>query len=190
MQYYAPQSGYSLVEVLVAISILLLATVGPMTIAARSLQYAEFSSQQNTAYFLAQEGIEAVFKVRADAGIAALSSDPAGDPWTWLGSVLGDCDDANGCGIDWQDETDFVQISNCGSNGESCPIRYADSMSRARYNHSSGDLTPYTRTMYLEDEGSGQIRVRSVVRWDMHPSGEPRTVVLETYLHNIYDYTP
>jgi len=191
MSYYTTQSGYSLVEVLVAISILLLATVGPMTIAARSLQFAEFSSQQNTAYFLAQEGIEAVFKVREEAGIAALASDPFGDPWQWLGSEFSDCEDANGCGLDWRNENDFVQIPNCGSNGTGCQIYYDDTASRARYSHDNGgEPTPYTRTVYLQDAGTNLVRARSVVRWNMHPSGEPRAVVLETYLHNIYNFTP
>ena len=188
MKKFRSQSGYSLVEVLVAISILLLATVGPMTIAARSLQYAEFSAQQNTAYFLAQEGIEAVFKVRADAGIANIGG---GDPWTWVASELGACEDSNGCGLDWRNESSFVWVSNC-SNPDDCLIYFNDGAGRARYSHDSGGVpTAYSRVVELEEiVGSEQVRVRSTVSWDMHPSGQPQEVVLETYLHNIYDFTP
>jgi len=190
MNRHTLQSGYSLVEVLVAISILLLATVGPMTIAARSLQYAEFSAQQNTAYLLAQEGIEAVFKVRADAGIASVGG---GDSWDWLGNgasqPLEDCFDGNGCGIDWRNENDFVRFASCGADGASCPIYFNDVAGRARYSHdNSGDETPYSRAIYLTDLSGGQVQVRSVVTWDVHPSGEERQVILETYLHDIYDF--
>jgi prepilin-type N-terminal cleavage/methylation domain-containing protein len=196
MYFHTLQSGYSMVEVLVAISILLIATAGPMTIVARALQYAEYSAQQNTAYFLAQEGIEAVFKVRGDEGLDAVRTG-TNDSWEWVTSPstaqLSACFDSDGCGIDWGDETSFVEVSNC-STGD-CRIWYDPTPSgRSRYIHGgSGDavLTPYTRVVELAEEPLGEhVRVRATVTWDMHPSGSPQEVVLETYLHNIYDFTP
>lgn len=197
MFYSSPQSGYSLIEVLVAISILLIATVGPMTIASRSLQYAEFSSQQNTAHFLAQEGIEAVMMVREEFGIDEIRN--SGDSWGWVGagsgSQLEDCFvsvNPNGCGIDWRNVNNLVRVNDCGTSGDQCRIYFSNSTGRARYSHSSaGGSTPYTRTIYLDDSLPGdQVQVRSVVRWNMHPSGQPQQVVLETYVHDIYDFIP
>ena len=63
--------GYSLVEVLVAISVLLIALVGPLTIASSGLKRANFAKEQTLAIFLAQEGMEAVVKLREDAALGA-----------------------------------------------------------------------------------------------------------------------
>lgn len=199
MNHHTLQSGFSLVEVLVAISILLIATVGPMTIAARSLQYAEFSAQQNTAYFLAQEGIEAVAKVRADAGLASLSS-PA-DSWAWTsGGQFGpprQCfNTSNGCGIDWQSVSNFVQVNNCTA-AVGCSIYFDETntgSSRFVHGGTPDQETAYSRVITIEEFGSSginqRVRVNSTVTWNMHPSGQPQRVTLETYLHDIYDFTP
>jgi len=60
------QAGFSLVETLVSISILLLVIVGPMTITSRTAKSATFASEQVQAFFLAQEGVELAQKARSD----------------------------------------------------------------------------------------------------------------------------
>ena len=64
MKNYSYTKGYSLVEVLVAIAILMLAIVGAMTIASKGLQSSFYAREQNIAFFLAQEGTEAVMTIR------------------------------------------------------------------------------------------------------------------------------
>ena len=56
--------GFTLIETLVAISLLMTAIVAPMALAAQSLASAYYARDQITAYFLAQEAIEAVRSVR------------------------------------------------------------------------------------------------------------------------------
>lgn len=56
--------GFTLIETLVAISILLLSIIGPMEIAARGLFSAYYARDEITAYYLAQEGIEYIRNVR------------------------------------------------------------------------------------------------------------------------------
>ena len=75
------EKGYSLVEVLIAVSILMLAIVGPLTIAAKSLQSAQYARQQTTAFFLAQEGITAVNTFRNWYALQAYIGST--DPWDW-----------------------------------------------------------------------------------------------------------
>ena len=65
------ERGYSLVEVLVAISVLLIALVGPMTIAQSGLKRSAQSKDNTMAVFLAQEGIEAVVKIREEDALGA-----------------------------------------------------------------------------------------------------------------------
>jgi prepilin-type N-terminal cleavage/methylation domain-containing protein len=62
------QAGFTLIETLVAISLLMLALVAPMSLAAQSLAAAYYSRSQITGFYLAQEGIEVVRSVR-DANI-------------------------------------------------------------------------------------------------------------------------
>ena len=71
--------GYSLIEALVAIAVLMLALVGPITIAAKSLQSMFFAREQVTALYLAQEGIEAITALRNQYYIELLDGDGVGD---------------------------------------------------------------------------------------------------------------
>src|SRR3989344_1273934 len=66
MFYQNKQSGFSLVETLVAISVLLIVVVGPMTISMRTAKSTSFASEQVQAFFLAQEGLELAHKGRDD----------------------------------------------------------------------------------------------------------------------------
>lgn len=61
--------GFTLIETLVAVSILLLAIAGPLTIAARGLFAASAAKDQTVAFFLAQEGIEIIRSVRDTNGL-------------------------------------------------------------------------------------------------------------------------
>jgi hypothetical protein len=65
-------SGFTLIETMVAISLLMLALIAPMSLAAESLTAAYYSRSQITAFYLAQEGIEVVRSVR-DANILAVA---------------------------------------------------------------------------------------------------------------------
>lgn len=53
-------SGFSIIEALVAISILTVSIAGPMTIAQRGISTANLAKDQITAFFLAQEVIESI----------------------------------------------------------------------------------------------------------------------------------
>lgn len=60
--------AFTLIETMVAVSILALAVVAPMSLASQSLVSAYYARDQITAFYLAQEGIEAVRSIR-DANI-------------------------------------------------------------------------------------------------------------------------
>jgi len=65
MKYPNPnQAGFSLVETLVAITILLIIIVGPMKISSSTAKSTSFASEQIVASFLAQEGAELAQKTR------------------------------------------------------------------------------------------------------------------------------
>jgi type II secretory pathway pseudopilin PulG len=56
--------GFTLIEALVAIAVLMVAITGPMVLAQKSLSSADLSKDQTTASFLAQDAIEDVLNIR------------------------------------------------------------------------------------------------------------------------------
>ena len=179
--------GYSLVEVLIAISILLITIVGPLTIAQKGLQNAIFAKQQNTSFFLAQEGLESIVKMREDQALLAYvesqsTPDTSFDSWEDLETLDEDfsgneiCTVEEPCGINIEDNTLF----SCAD--EDCNLYYHVS-GRASYSHNNGgEPTPYRREIIL-DSNSDRIHVRSIVTWGIRTD---QRVELETFVYNIY----
>lgn len=73
--------GFTILETLVAISILILALTGPLTIVAQALRSSYYARDQVTAYYLAQEAVEFLRNKRDNAG---LNSSASADTWTDL----------------------------------------------------------------------------------------------------------
>lgn len=82
-------AGFTLIETMVAVSLLSVAIVAPMALAAQSLASAYYARDQVTAFYLAQEGIESVRSVRdgnilrdsQGAGVNLLNGIPTGVPF-------------------------------------------------------------------------------------------------------------
>ncbi len=66
---YKKQKGFTLVETLIAISILMIAIASPINLAQKALSSAVLSRDQMTASFLAQDGLEAVKNLRDQIAI-------------------------------------------------------------------------------------------------------------------------
>ncbi|MDC1205546.1 hypothetical protein N8083_01725 [Candidatus Pacebacteria bacterium] len=199
MTYRTYTTGYSLVEVLVAVSILLLAIVGPMTIASQGIKSSTFSLEQNTAFFLAQEGVEAMFALRGDSALVEIDEEAtgggAGTAWDWIDDVLngngagnGPCNitaDGHTCsfGIDFSDETIFNNFTPlCDSGNESNCLLYTDETnSRAVSTHNSADdPSPYTRIITVTRKTDFAIEVSIEVSWSSHAFGDTQQTVTVT----------
>ncbi|MCW9054435.1 MAG: prepilin-type N-terminal cleavage/methylation domain-containing protein [Candidatus Pacebacteria bacterium] len=67
------QRGFTLIETLVAISILLLSISAPLTIASRGLATAQFARDQVIAFYLAQDAVEYIRNLRDENSLSGLS---------------------------------------------------------------------------------------------------------------------
>lgn len=183
--------GYSLVEVLVAISVLLIALVGPLTIASSGLKRANFAKEQTLAIFLAQEGMEAVVKLREDAALGADSFDNLSQVWsTTFSAISSRCvvGSSNYCGVSIAEDGTINTSSIYQCNATNCLMKY-QSNARVPYRQGSsvsGNDTIYTRQMQVTVTGNAYARVVSTVSWG---EAESEKVEVETYIYNTY-YEP
>jgi prepilin-type N-terminal cleavage/methylation domain-containing protein len=73
--------GFTLVETLVAITVLLMVIIGPISAAQKGIQRAYYANEQLSAVFIGQEAIEAVRQYRDDQALAVWES--GGRTWNW-----------------------------------------------------------------------------------------------------------
>lgn len=76
------QSGFTLIETFVAIVVLTIAVLGPMTLLSRALQDSRYIRDEIIATFLAQEGVEQVIDKRNQDTLTAVTK----ECWFRLGS--------------------------------------------------------------------------------------------------------
>lgn len=64
MRTPTPQHGFTLLETMVAVSLLMLSIVGPLTIAQKSVKTSTYTKNRTTAYYLAQDAVEYLRNIR------------------------------------------------------------------------------------------------------------------------------
>lgn len=165
--------AFTLIETLIAITIITIAIVGPMTAASRAIVAAQSARDQLTASYLAQEGVEYVRAIRDDAYLAGYLLGDTTNVWDNFTSSgdLGDCLLA-GCALGALVHTDSVLtttvLTPCSEDG--CP--------RAPITL-GGTGTEFTRTIHL-DVSASDARVTSEVSWDFH--GTAHSVMVTNHL--------
>ena len=188
------QNGFTLVEVLVSITLLLMVIVGPMQILTRANHSTAFATEQMTAWFLAQEGLELAQQGRDNYLLDSFDKENKGlssVPWTDFktGVKYAACFTTNGCDITLQDDNTPL-VTPCGSNGAACQLYLMSGQHRALYQHdSTGSIRPFKRviTMQLTGTASQAVLVTSTVKWRTGSLIAEQKVVTSTYLFNIYD---
>ncbi len=176
------QNGFTLVETLVGITVLLVAIVGPMTMAARGLQSAFHARDQITAVYLGQEAIE-IIRAQRDQNALTRAS--------WLTGISAACDRSNvaGCGVSARAPTTYL---NCATSANTCVINDSGSVStgqRGFFIHTSGTPTAFTRRIWVEQiSGSREAEVTVDVSWQSGLFASVRTVRLQSRIFNHYDF--
>jgi len=207
MKKLTSTAGYSLVETLVAITILMLAIAGPLTIAFKGMQSAQFAKEQTTAFLLAQEGIEAVTYIRNEFIIRSFNGaggNTMQNVWDWVAdNDLDPCfvndevsfaaDGDVGCNLDFRDSNlrDSNSVADC-STISNCLMDYSPSTNppyRLNNGAASND-SQFTRVISLEHVNNREIKVTSEVSWRASIFDANESVQLRTYLFKLFDGLP
>jgi prepilin-type N-terminal cleavage/methylation domain-containing protein len=163
------KAGFTLVETLVAITVLVLAVAAPLTLGSQGLTASRVARDQVTATYLAQEAIEYIHNLR-DTNVLS------GRGWlTGLDEcLLGTCRIA----LNDPEET----ISGCGKE---CPVlNYNDNPGIYGYAEGSAWVpTKFTRSITMEETVSGiEAEIEVTVSWT--DGIHTRSIATKEYLLN------
>ena len=155
-----PPTGFTLVESMVAVTILALAVAGPLFTAGRAIVAAQTARDQLTASYLAQEGVEYVRALRDDEYLASYPD--ASDAWdNFLNRSVDECRAPETCKLGPIQGNDTRLRQHCNSNGNGCTGTFS----------LLPNGTSYTRTIQIVDaslDGATDVRVVSTVSWSFH----------------------
>ena len=163
-------AGFTLIETLVAVTLLAVAVVAPMTLTAKSLSTAYYARDQITASYLAQEAVEAVRAVR-DGNVLRTA---LGIPTDLLEGDASDPKTQIPIGRNFRIDTRDNSIVLCtGGSGDECPFLQTDPTS-SFYGYDDGwTNTKFRRTVIAEfltnpedgTENRDEVRLSVTVSW-------------------------
>lgn len=164
MKYRTHKAGFTFIETMIAIAVLLIAIVAPMSLAHQGVQAARLAQDEIVAFYLAQEGIEVVRNMRDENKLVGT---------TQLADALVPCivDPNNpadlGCYIDATVISGGTfDVTACSAGG--CPPIKKDDEKYSYETVGSFVDTKYTReirTWYVADPDTKEAKVEVIVTW-------------------------
>jgi prepilin-type N-terminal cleavage/methylation domain-containing protein len=144
-------SGFTLIETLIAVLLLAMAITGPLSIASKGLTATLVAKDQFVAFYLAQDAIEQVRFLR-DSACLASGGGPTGCPsGSWLSSLNSCLTSVNpdGCTLD------SVQSTVASCTGACPPLNYDPANNF--FSYTSGAVTPqhFIRTVKIQNDPAG-----------------------------------
>ncbi len=179
--------GFTLVETLVAVSILSVSILAGFTAVQGSLKNSSLSKDQVTAFFLAQEAIEFVKNIRDENALTNLGSTPT----HWLNRLAEDSSDpcwfGNVCRVDpYQYSISSVNaIVFCGTSSGSCPVlnQSISGSTTGLFGYTAGwPASRFKREIQFEQITANQIYITVTVTWNM--GTVPQTFQVKQLLFN------
>jgi type II secretory pathway pseudopilin PulG len=176
--------GFTIVETLVAVAILMISIAGPLVVANQSLKAAQYAKNQSIATFLAQETIEYIKNIKNNNSTNGVGLA------NWLltpNTVLNDsgvqvdlgamCKSSimsqgvsNLCDLDSKESVTGSLHTNCINTSSNPPkqgcVIYKDSNNNYSSNPASGNATGFRRFFNVDLQTSGtEARVKVTVSW-------------------------
>lgn len=172
--------AFTLVEAMVAISVLMVAVVSPITIAQKGLSSAVYSKDQMIASYLAQDVLEYIKNIR-DTKILQNT----GEGLSWINSSLGDCLDnpyvqgviTKRCSIDTITREVSTSYYDLYINNSEDNFVY--------YTHKTTGNTKskFSRDVNIRELSADEYLLTVRVSWDSGLSGN--NVEVKTYIYNL-----
>ncbi len=183
------QAGFTIIETLVAIFILLISITGPLSFAQSGLRASFVARDQVVAFYLAQDAIETVKNIRDNNSLD-------GNDWLTDLEAAG-CVSTGGqlnqpCEIQTvlqQGSTKTLQACPGGNPGVCDPMRYhtGDKEYRLSDDLSTGTVpSKFSRTIYIHELSPSEVQIIVFVSWDTVFFADRRIIVQE----NIYNWVP
>lgn len=194
--------GFTLIEAIASITLLIFAITGPMALSAQSLRVSRDARLQLEATHLAEEGIEVVYNIRANNS----ADDAAMPPTDWMDGLLSECTviagGTQGCVVDMTDHTgggpnpvwgnSAIKSCNAAQCPDAIPL-YKNNTSGIFRQKSSGfgagwTKTGFTRLVTMSTIAANrQVRVTSTVTYVGY-AGNIRTVAVSADLYDWFPY--
>lgn len=169
MNHTSRTSGFTLVEVLVALAVLSLSILATFTAVSNSLRATNFAEDQIIAYYLADEALEYIRNWRDNNAISHINQLATGGSTHWLTGVArvtpDPCFFGKVCYVDVPASTSNA-LKTCSSNvTSSCPFVLYNA-SNGLYGHTSGVATPYKRSITITSiTNNTEVSVVVTVLW-------------------------
>ena len=135
----------------------MMSITGPMTLAAKGLQATLVAKDQDTAFYLAQDGVEFVRwvrdtnKLKGNAWLAGL--DGTSNGFTQADGSNGDCVSTTGlqnCTVNSLNPSSQNDIASCGASGAACSAINYDSANNFFTYANTGTASIFTRTISIK----------------------------------------
>ena len=182
--------GFTLVETLVAISILVtVIAVGTLSIQ-QNLKNKQYAASEVTANYLAQEAIDYVRAIRDSNKLAKLD----GQNVFWLDRIegAGGCEFVDtgspSCRIDTTKGYNEGISSICGNNA--CLVG-SDERKKLWYqadgrlgHDTTGEESPYERSVVFDEVRADEVKMNVIVEWTPRASTTPRKIEISENLFN------
>ncbi len=179
--------GFTIMETLIAISLLLLAITGPMVFAQNALRAAFNSRDQVTAFYLAQDAIELVKNVR-DNNILSEQD--------WLYGFTDCSESSGGCTVDTSDALGIF-LSCSSRTGAGCLGENTDASADVHLKidtdgiigHEGSEDSIFSRVVYIDraSDWSDEAKITVKVRWKSHENIGARDITVVEYIYNWAD---
>lgn len=198
-----PARGFTLIETLVAISILVLALTGPLTIISQALRSAYYSRDQIVAFYLAQEAVEYIRNVRDEN---SLKTGALVDSWLNGIGLINQCKTAGGTTASCIDQFDGTithafnmsygasgyVFTSCATAICTTPLKLNTAIGGTSVpfgdDVNSTQSSIFTRTIWVTTVPGNTVKAdREVVvhvRVDWHQGSSPYVFTLEDHLTN------